>query len=102
VPGNYDGAAHIKDMASDGIDAAVVYPQMVYRAYTGLKDRELGLACLRAFNDWLLDDFCAADPARLIGMCMVPWEVGFLWEQIICFFRPSPCSSNASRLLYPL
>ena len=74
VPGNYDGAAHIKDMASDGIDAAVVYPQMVYRAYTGLKDRELGLACLRAFNDWLLDDFCAADPARLIGMCMVPWE----------------------------
>ena len=32
VPGNYDGAAHIKDMESDGIDAAVVYPQMVYRA----------------------------------------------------------------------
>jgi predicted TIM-barrel fold metal-dependent hydrolase len=74
VPGNYDGAAHIKDMESDGIDAAVVYPQMVYRAYTGLKDRELGLACLRAFNDWLLDDFCSADPSRLIGMCMVPWE----------------------------
>ena len=41
VPGNYDGAAHIKDMASDGIDAAVVYPQMVYRAYTGLPDRDL-------------------------------------------------------------
>ena len=74
VPGNYDGAAHIKDMESDGIQAAVVYPQMVYQAYTTLKDRELGLACLRAFNDWLLEDFTAADPKRLVGMSMVPWE----------------------------
>jgi hypothetical protein len=74
VPGNYDGAAHIKDMASDGIDAAVVYPQMVYRAYTGVADRELGLECLKAFNDWLLEDFCSVDPRRLIGMCMIPWE----------------------------
>jgi predicted TIM-barrel fold metal-dependent hydrolase len=74
VPGNYDGAAHIKDMASDGIDAAVVYPQMVYRAYTGLADRDLGLECLKAFNDWLLEDFVSVDPKRLIGMCMIPWE----------------------------
>jgi predicted TIM-barrel fold metal-dependent hydrolase len=74
VPGNYDGAAHLNDMASDGIDAAVVYPQMVYRAYTGLADRELALECLKAFNDWLLEDFCSVDPRRLIGMCMIPWE----------------------------
>jgi predicted TIM-barrel fold metal-dependent hydrolase len=73
-PGNHEGAAHIKDMLADGIDAAVVYPQMVYRAYTGLRDRDLGLECLKAFNDWLLDDFCATDTNRLIGMCMVPWE----------------------------
>jgi predicted TIM-barrel fold metal-dependent hydrolase len=74
VPGNYDGAAHIKDMESDGIDAAVVYPQMVYRAYTGLNDRDLGLECLKAYNDWMLEDFCSVDPRRLIGMSMVPWE----------------------------
>jgi predicted TIM-barrel fold metal-dependent hydrolase len=74
VPGNYDGAAHIKNMESDGIDAAVVYPQMVYRAYTGLKDRDLGLECLKAYNDWMLEDFCSVDPRRLIGMSMVPWE----------------------------
>jgi predicted TIM-barrel fold metal-dependent hydrolase len=74
VPGNYDGAAHIKDMESDGIDAAVVYPQMVYRAYTGLKDRDLGLECLKAYNDWMLEDFCSVDPRRLIGMSMIPWE----------------------------
>ena len=47
---------------------------MVYRAYTGLKDREVGLECLKAFNDWLLEDFVSVDPRRLIGMCMIPWE----------------------------
>jgi predicted TIM-barrel fold metal-dependent hydrolase len=73
VPGNYDGAAHIRDMASDGIDAAVVYPQMVYRAYTGLTDPDLRLECLKIFNDWLLEEFCSVDPRRLIGMCMIPW-----------------------------
>jgi predicted TIM-barrel fold metal-dependent hydrolase len=73
-PGNYDGAAHIKDMADDGIDASVVYPQMVYQAYVTLKDRTLGLECMKAFNDWLIEDFVSADPKRLIGMNLIPWE----------------------------
>jgi predicted TIM-barrel fold metal-dependent hydrolase len=47
---------------------------MVYRAYTGLKDRDLGLECLKVYNDWLLEDFCSVDPRRLIGMSMIPWE----------------------------
>lgn len=47
---------------------------MVYREYTGLADCDVGLECLTAFNDWLLEDFCSVDPRRLIGMCMIPWE----------------------------
>ena len=39
-----------------------------------MKDRDLGLECLKAFNDWLLEDFCSVDPRRLIGMSMIPWE----------------------------
>jgi hypothetical protein len=26
LPGNYDGAAHVADMAQEGIDAAVLFP----------------------------------------------------------------------------
>jgi predicted TIM-barrel fold metal-dependent hydrolase len=74
VPGNYDGAAHVKDMLSDGIDASVVYPQVGHSAYYNLPDRELAFACLRAFNDWVLDEFQAADPQRLVGLALVPTE----------------------------
>jgi predicted TIM-barrel fold metal-dependent hydrolase len=72
VPGNYDGAAHVAAMHSDGIDASVVYPQVTFRAYIALKNRDLALACVQAFNDWLLDEFQAADSKRLIGLCVMP------------------------------
>jgi predicted TIM-barrel fold metal-dependent hydrolase len=73
--GTYDGAAHVADMALDGIDAAVLYPDFMRKVYEW-PDREVELACIRAYNDWLLDEFCAADPGRLIGMCMLPTDDG--------------------------
>ena len=71
MPGNYDGAAHIKDMADDGVDAAVIYPMAAINAYTQ-DDPAYRIALIRAYNDWLLDEFCAADPARLIGLPLMP------------------------------
>jgi predicted TIM-barrel fold metal-dependent hydrolase len=74
-PGTYDGAAHIADMALDGIDAAVLYPDFMRKVYEW-PDREVELACIRAYNDWLLDDFCATARDQLIGMCMLPTDDG--------------------------
>jgi predicted TIM-barrel fold metal-dependent hydrolase len=71
--GNWDGAAHLQDMALDGIDAAVMYPGMAGAIY-GMADHDARLACFSAYNDWLLDDFCAADPSRLTGVCLVPTD----------------------------
>jgi predicted TIM-barrel fold metal-dependent hydrolase len=73
--GTYDGAEHLKDMLLDGVDAAVLYPDFMRQVYEW-PDREVGLACLRAYNDWLLEDFCAVDPNRLIGMCILPTDDG--------------------------
>jgi len=74
LPGNYDGAAHLKDMDVDGVDAAVVYPSSLV-VFT-MEDREFALAVMRAANDWLLDDFCAADSDRLWGLPLVPVDDG--------------------------
>jgi predicted TIM-barrel fold metal-dependent hydrolase len=74
-PGNYDGAAHIKDMELDGVDGAVIYPLVTRQTYE-LKDRELAIACIRAYNDWLIEDFCSADPKRLFPICPVPTDDG--------------------------
>ncbi len=75
LPGNYEGAAAIKDNEMDGVDAATIYPAAVGGAYQ-IKDRELALACVRAYNDWLIDDFCSADPSRLLSLPFMPVDDG--------------------------
>jgi predicted TIM-barrel fold metal-dependent hydrolase len=71
LPGHYDGAAHLKDMETDGIDASVIFPEAAVQAYV-MPDRELGVACMRAYNDWLFSEFCAVDPERMLGLPVIP------------------------------
>ena len=71
MPGNYDGAAHLADMDRDRIDGAVVYPMVAMAAYS-LPDPALRLALMQTYNDWLTDDFEAADPSRLVGLRALP------------------------------
>ena len=58
-------------MDRDGVDVSVVYPANAIFVYVE-PDRELGLACLRSYNDWILDEFQAAQPRRLVGLPMLP------------------------------
>jgi predicted TIM-barrel fold metal-dependent hydrolase len=71
LPGNYQGPAHLKDMDTDGVDGAVIFPLASIEAYI-MEDRELAAVLMRAYNDWLMDEFCSADPSRLIGLPLMP------------------------------
>jgi predicted TIM-barrel fold metal-dependent hydrolase len=75
LPGNYDGAAHQKDMQRDGIDVSIVYPANAIHVYLE-EDRELALALVRAYNDWVLAEFQAAAPQHLVGLPMLPVDDG--------------------------
>src|SRR5205085_1343042 len=75
LPGNYDGRAHLDDMALDGVEASVVYPANTIFVYLE-PDRGLAHACMRSYNDWLLEDFQDVDPARLVGLPMLPVDDG--------------------------
>lgn len=75
LKGNYDGAAHLEDMATDGIDACVIYPNHAIFTYI-TPDRDLGMACMRSYNDWLLEDFQSADPSRIAGLALLPTDDG--------------------------
>jgi predicted TIM-barrel fold metal-dependent hydrolase len=38
-------------------------------------DREFGLVCLKAYNDWLIDEWCATAPGRYIPLVLIPmWD----------------------------
>jgi predicted TIM-barrel fold metal-dependent hydrolase len=75
LPGNYDGAAHVADMDVDGVDVSVVYPANAIFSYVH-PDRELGVSCMKSYNDWMLEDFQAADPSRIVGLPMLPVDDG--------------------------
>lgn len=77
-PGCYDAAARAEDMNQAGILASMTFPtfpafcgQTFYRG----EDKELGLACIEAYNNWMLDEWCATAPGRFIPLTLIP-----LWD----------------------
>ena len=71
LPGNYDGAAQLKDMMDEGVDAAMLYPSVPLMGWFMGED-PFALALFQTFNDWVVDDFCAPDPKRLIAQPLMP------------------------------
>ena len=73
-PGCFDPVARVADMDIDGVAASLVFPSFTGfagRVFIEAKDKAVALACVQAYNDWMLDDWCAA-PSRLIPLCLIP------------------------------
>ncbi|MDH5238059.1 MAG: amidohydrolase, partial [Acidimicrobiia bacterium] len=71
--GAWDIEARLADMDLNGVYASLCFPSFL-PGFTGQRlqqltdDPELALACVRAWNDWCLDEWCSTDPARMIPM----------------------------------
>jgi predicted TIM-barrel fold metal-dependent hydrolase len=68
--GGWDPVARLVDMDADGVAAEVLYPSIGMTLAQSV-DRDYQLACIRAYNDWMVD-FCAAGKGRLVGLAMIP------------------------------
>ena len=71
-PGSFEPKARLGDLDADGIWAQVLYPSVTLsgaRLYAD--ERDLQLACVRAYNEWLAE-FCAGGEGRLIGQAIIP------------------------------
>ena len=71
-PGCWKIDDRIKDMDIGGIWASVNFPSGVTgfggTLFSETKDRELGLACVRAWNDWLFEEWHQAYPERIVPL----------------------------------
>ncbi|MGH8014392.1 MAG: amidohydrolase family protein [Candidatus Binataceae bacterium] len=65
-PSGWDPVERLKDQDIDGVASEVLYSTLGIALFN-MKDVELQLACLRAYNDWLAE-FCRHAPKRLIGI----------------------------------
>jgi len=75
-PGCFDIDARIADMDLCGIWASLCFPSLVAgfcgSVFSKSKDAELGLACVRAWNDWHADVWAGTYPERIIPL-QLPW-----------------------------
>ncbi len=70
----YDAHARLTAMDGDGVDYSALYPSVAGRAgetFGKLKDPELELACVQAYNDFLAEEWGAVSP-RFIPQCIIP------------------------------
>lgn len=77
-PAAYDGRKRLERMDEYGIWAQVQYPNVGgfgSGAFLKLKEPELMLECVRAYNDFLVE-WCSADARRLVPLMALPfWDV---------------------------
>jgi predicted TIM-barrel fold metal-dependent hydrolase len=78
LPGCYDPKERVKDMDTDGIWAQLCFPSFPGFAgstFFAATDKQLATACVSAYNDWMIDEWCAANPERQIPLVLVPfWD----------------------------
>ena len=76
-PGCYNVDERIKDMNAGGILASICFPS--FPGFAGrlfaTEDPKFSVALVQAYNDWHIDEWCGAYPARFIPMAIpVIWD----------------------------
>ncbi len=70
----YKPDERLKIMDADGVDCSVLYPTvagMAGETFGRIEDAQFELACVRAYNDWLIEEW-SSKSERFIPQCIVP------------------------------
>ena len=79
-PGCYDPKARVADLDRVGIERSLCFPNQVRfcgQVFLWMRDKDLALACVRAYNDWVVEEWCGDSGGRLLPVCLIP-----LWDPI--------------------
>jgi predicted TIM-barrel fold metal-dependent hydrolase len=77
-PGCYDPLARLADMDLNRTERSLCFPYITRfcgQMFLEAKDRELAAKCVRAYNDWMMDEWSGPSAGRLIPVCLIP-----LWD----------------------
>jgi predicted TIM-barrel fold metal-dependent hydrolase len=109
-PGAYEQKARLADMDENHTDASLAFPtfpRFCGQTFLENPDRDLGLACVQAYNDWMIDEWCGGDGhGRLIPLTLIPlWDPGLAAGEVRrCAAKGSysiAFSENPTRLKLP-
>ena len=94
-PGCFEQAARLADMDENHTEASLAFPTFPrFCGQTFLEHgaRDLALACVEAYNDWMIDEWCAgAGHGRLIPLTLIP-----LWDPDLAAAEVRRCAAKGS------
>lgn len=86
IPGCYDAKARVADMRREGIAASINFPSLPRfggALFPSFKDKTLAGVCVTAWNDFMIDEWCAAAPEMFVPMAIVQlWDPAQAVEEI--------------------
>jgi predicted TIM-barrel fold metal-dependent hydrolase len=85
-PGCYEPKARLEDMDLNHVEASLsfpTFPRFCGQTFAEAKDKELAEACVRAYNDWMVEEWCGDSGGRLIPLTIVPlWDAGLAAAEV--------------------
>src|SRR5437764_15332074 len=84
--GCWEPKARLEDMDVNHVDASLSFPsfpRFCGQTFAERKDKELGDLCVKAYNDWMFDGWCAGSSGRLIPLIIVQlWDSKLAADEI--------------------
>lgn len=77
-PGYYSVPERLADMDVNHIERSMcfpTFPRFCGQTFNEAHDKDLAGACVRAYNDWMVEEWCGESGGRLIPLCLIP-----LWD----------------------
>ncbi len=85
-PGCYDQAARLEDMDVNWVEASLsfpTFPRFCGQTFLEAKDRELAMLCVRAYNDWMIEEWSGGTGGRLVPLTIVPlWDAQLAADEV--------------------
>ena len=87
LPGCFDQTHRLADMDLNHTEASLCFPtvpRFCGQLFLNRKDMDLSLLCVRAYNDWMIEEWCGgAGTGHLIPLTLVPlWDANLAAEEI--------------------
>jgi hypothetical protein len=77
--GCWDIEARIADFELNWVDGSLpfpTFPRFCGQTFHEGEDKELGFACIQAYNDWMVEEWCGESRGYNIPLCLIPlWDV---------------------------
>ena len=77
-PGCWQVPERLQDMTVNGVERSLCFPsfpRFCGQTFLEAKDKGLALACVLAYNDFMVEEWCGSSYGRLVPLCIIP-----LWD----------------------